>query len=463
MRSTRVTTILSYGILSLAVIFSFWLPDSLLPTSKGLFQAPPDVMNLSGVIYDFKSDHPDFGNIDVADLGHYVGNVSSVLGEMRRPEFANAGLEVTAEWHDKDGNPIAPYAGPGLAFGHFDVDVYDEISKKREFHEHEYDDEYDVVYVDVVNNPWLEGNDFDSLIGGGYPNNLRVEFVNVHNGGAGTYEFDAGSEVQSGDIDDGFTTTFDPALLTQLRVTFVSLAYMRHTAPRPVKDDPINRDEAFHIRMYDVVTDEMVYEITLYHHGDLDDFAVAKPPKQDDSCGDAIEDEVGEYGDLGDTGITDAETFAQWFTDILGTNLPTRHTISLERDDDGVYEYITNEFYPIDDRLLGNDGDSHNNYFTYMFAASFTYDECTEQFFEFASNDDAWVYINGNLVIDIGGAATLERQYVNLDRLGLVDGQTYTLEFFFAHRRNVLDSLFHMRTNIMLDTAELGSLLGFYD
>lgn len=462
MQSTRVTTVLTYGILSLAGIFSFSLPKSLVPSSAGMVQAPADVMKLSGVIRDFSSDHPDFAIPEVADTGHFVGNVAQLLSNRRKPVFTNAGLQVASEWFDKDGNPIAPYEGPGLAGGHFDVDVY-KPTTKRQHHTHEYDDKYDITYVDIFSNPLLKGADFDGLVGPGYPNNLRLEFINEHNGGGGTYTFEAGAGVQTGTTADGFTTTFDPALLTQFRVNFITLAYMRHTNPGDVKKDPIDREDSFHVRMYDVVTDEMVYEIALYHHYKKGKAVQALIQTGKDACGVKFDDEVGAYGDPGDGGITDSESFDQWFTDSLGTNQSAGHTVSLQRDDDGVYEYMTNDFYPIDDRLMGNEGDDHNNFFTYTISASFTYDECTSQFFEFASNDDAWVYIDSSLAIDLGGTATPQTQYVNLDRLGLVDGNVYTLRFFFAHRRDTINSLFHMRTNMQLNTGTLPSIAGFFD
>ena len=272
---------------------------------------PPDVLNLVGVVHDFLPSHPDFAITDPAVTGHYVRNVGPVLDGAGRPVFAGPGREVTSLWYDKDGNPIAPYAGPGLPGGHFDVDVYDAPSTHELFHEHQYDDKNDVTYIDVVSNPLFEGADFDTVIGSGYPNDLRIEFLNLQNSGGGTYTFEAGAGVQTGNTADGFTTTFDPALLTQLRVSFVALAALRATTPRTSQRDPVDRDDSFHLRMYDVVTDAMVYEVAVCHHFNRHDDGQDIPEGQDDACGVEIDDTAGTYGSSGSGAITDAGSFDQ--------------------------------------------------------------------------------------------------------------------------------------------------------
>ena len=124
-----------------------------------------------------------------------------------------------------------------------------------------------------------------------------------------------------------------------------------------------------------------------------------------------------------------------------------QHTITLSLNG-GVYEYLDDDFHPADGRLFGNENDPHNNYFTYTISAEFVYEQCTGQFVEFMGTDDAWLFIDGELVMDLGGVRPDSQQYVDLDRLGLEDGDVYEVHFFYAQRQP-LEAVFHLRTNIV--------------
>jgi fibro-slime domain-containing protein len=168
-----------------------------------------------------------------------------------------------------------------------------------------------------------------------------------------------------------------------------------------------------------------------------------------DVCGVAISDTEGTAGATDTGGITSSATFDEWYTDVLGTNLSGHHAITLTDNGTGVFEYIDDDFHPIDGKLLGDDGDPHNYYFTFAFTTSFVYDACADQFFEFAGTDDAWLSIDGKLAMDLGGMRQGTGQYVPIDRLDLVDGETYDLKFFYAQRQGS-QAVFRMRTNLPL-------------
>ena len=81
------------------------------------------------------------------------------------------------------------------------------------------------------------------------------------------------------------------------------------------------------------------------------------------------------------------------------------------------------------------------------FTVEFMYESCTAQFFEFKGSDDAWLFVEGGLGLDIGGVVPGTIQHLDLDRLDLVDGQVSKLHFFFAHRSPGTPT-FNIRTNI---------------
>lgn len=111
---------------------------------------------------------------------------------------------------------------------------------------------------------------------------------------------------------------------------------------------------------------------------------------------------------------------------------------------------------PMFDQESGH-GKRHNFGFTMKVQAKFEY--VKGQYFEFFGDDDVWVFINNRLVVDLGGQHQQVFGSVDLDTLGLVEGQEYPFHIFYVER-HVSSSNFMMRTSMDLHTESSIFLTG---
>ena len=151
------------------------------------------------------------------------------------------------------------------------------------------------------------------------------------------------------------------------------------------------------------------------------------------------------------------------FNDVSGVNMRAEKTLTLTRNSSGFYVFGSSSFFPINNELFGNEGRSRNYHFSLEAHLDFVYQGHEE--FRFSGDDDVWVFVDGTLVIDIGGVHTSVTQSASLPELvesGVLNiqaGQRVDLDFFYMERRTTLSN-FNIRTNMNLENrrdAQAGS------
>jgi len=130
---------------------------------------------------------------------------------------------------------------------------------------------------------------------------------------------------------------------------------------------------------------------------------------------------------------------------------------------DGYYKFSSDSYFPLNSfttlpggarNVFNETGGNGNNFHFAMHAkASFEYVQGLK--FSFKGDDDVWIFINRKLALDLGGQHGPQGNDIDLDKLGLIEGNSYQFDMFYSERHTSGSNLSIKTTMNLVPTVQV--------